>query len=113
MPEPFDIAVTRRVGTDCTVAFEGRTYSVPFALVGRRVEVRVCARHVQVLAGADIVAAHPRATAHRIVLNPGHFQGDSAEPVIAPAPWGAWARESQRSWLSRRRSAAGLVHGAR
>ena len=30
MPEPFDIAVTRRVGADCTVAFEARTYSVPF-----------------------------------------------------------------------------------
>ena len=35
MPEPFDIAVTRRVGADCTVAFEGKTYSVPFWLVGR------------------------------------------------------------------------------
>lgn len=88
MPEPFDIAVTRRVGADCTVAFEGRTYSVPFALVGQRVEVRGCARHVQILAGADIVAAHPRATAHRIVLDPGHFQGESTETVIAPAPLG-------------------------
>ena len=88
MPEPFDIAVTRRVGADCTITFEGRTYSVPFAHVGRQVEVRGCARHVQVLAGTDIVAAHPRATAHRIVLDPGHFQGESTETVIAPAPLG-------------------------
>ena len=34
MPEPFDIAITRRVGANCTIAFEVRTYSVPFALVG-------------------------------------------------------------------------------
>ena len=88
MPEPFDIAVTRRVGADFTVAFEGRTYSVPFALVGQRVEVRGCARHVQILAGSHIVAAHPRAAAHRIVLDPGHFQGESTETVIAPAPLG-------------------------
>ena len=84
-PEPFDIAVTRRVGPDCTVAFERRTYSVPFAFVGRRVEVRGCARYVQIFAGAEIVAAHPRATDHRIVLDPGHFQGESTETVIAPA----------------------------
>ena len=88
MPEPFDLAVTRRVGADYTVAFAGRTYSVPFALVGRRVEVRSCARHVQILAGADIIAAHPRAIAHRIVLDAGHFQGESTETVIAPAPLG-------------------------
>ena len=88
MREPFDIAVTRRVGADWTVAFEGRIYSVPFSLVGRQVEVRGWARHVQILAEAEIVAAHPRATAHRIVIDPGHFQGESTETVIAPAPLG-------------------------
>ncbi|MDZ7749931.1 MAG: hypothetical protein U5K43_14905 [Halofilum sp. (in: g-proteobacteria)] len=25
LPEPFDVAVTRRVAPDCTVVFEGRT----------------------------------------------------------------------------------------
>ena len=65
MPEPFDIAVTRRVGADCTVAFEGRTYSVPFALVGQRVEVRGCARHVQILATAIL----ERLLHHSHVLN--------------------------------------------
>ncbi len=88
MPEPFDIAVTRRVASDCTVAFEGRTYSVPFALLGQAVEVRGCARHVQILAGADIVAAHPRGTAERIVLDPTHFDGPSTADVVAPTPLG-------------------------
>src|SRR5690606_10725361 len=31
LPEPFDVAVTRTVDEDCTVAFEARRYSVPFA----------------------------------------------------------------------------------
>lgn len=88
LPEPFDLAVTRRVASDCTVAFEGRTYSVPFALVGQRVEVRGCARHVQILAGNDVVAAHPRATPERILLDPAHFEGESTETVRAPAPLG-------------------------
>ena len=30
LPEPFDLVAQRRVGRDSTVAFEGRTYSVPF-----------------------------------------------------------------------------------
>ncbi len=88
LPEPFDIAVTRRVAPDCTVVFEGRSYSVPFAFVGQRLEVRGCARHVQFLAGNDIVAAHPRATPERIVLDPGHFEGESTAEVLAPAPLG-------------------------
>lgn len=88
LPEPFDIAVTRRVASDCTVAFEGRTYSVPFALVGQAVEVRGCARHVQILAGAAIVAAHPRGTPERIVLDPTHFEGPSTADVVAPTPLG-------------------------
>src|SRR5262249_53436075 len=33
LPEPFDLALTRTVQRDCTVAFEGRCYSVPFLLV--------------------------------------------------------------------------------
>jgi transposase len=88
LPEPFDIAVTRRVGPDCTIAFEGRTYSVPFALLGRSVEVRGCARHVQVLSGNAIVAAHPRATPERILIDPSHFDGPSTDAVVAPVPLG-------------------------
>lgn len=88
LPEPFDVAVTRRVGADCTIAFEGRTYSVPFRHLGQTVEVRGCARHVQILAGAGIVAAHARHTPERIVLDPAHFQGESTPEVIAPVPLG-------------------------
>ena len=49
LPEPFDLVGTRRVARDCTIGFEGRRYSVPFALLGRQVEARGCAQTVQVL----------------------------------------------------------------
>ncbi len=61
LPEVFDVAVTRRVHGDCTVNFEDRTYSVPFVLVGREVEVRGCSGTVQVLCDGRVVAEHPRA----------------------------------------------------
>ena len=88
LPEPFDVAVTRRVGADATVVFEGRTYSVPFALLGRRVEVRGGAFEVQILWDAAIVATHPRATRERIVLDPAHYEGPSTATVAAPVPLG-------------------------
>lgn len=37
------------------VAFEGRSYAVPFEHVGIEVEVRGCAGKVQVLAGGKVV----------------------------------------------------------
>jgi transposase len=92
LPEPFDLVVTRTVEQGCTVAFEGRTYSVPFHLLGKRVELRGCARTVQVLHGASIVASHPRHTPERIVLDPRHYEGPSTSEVLAPLPLGKMGR---------------------
>lgn len=92
LPEPFDIVVTRTVAPDCTVVFEGRTYSVPFVLVGLRVEVRGCSEVVQVLHGARIVASHPRHTESRIVLDPQHFEGEATETILPPVPLGRMGR---------------------
>lgn len=88
LPEPFDLAVTRRVGPDCTVTFEDHAYSVPFALLGQSVEVRGCAHHVQVLAGAQVVAQHPRRTPERVVIDPDHYQGPATATVLPPPPLG-------------------------
>ena len=92
LPEPFDIAVTRRVNLDCTVNFESRAYSVPFAFVGQQVEVRGCHATVQILAGASIIAVHPRGTAERIVLAPAHFEGAATDTVLPPQPLGKMGR---------------------
>jgi transposase len=88
LPEPFDVALTRRVGIDGLVSFEGRQYSVPFGHVLTPVEVRGCAMTVQVLADNAIVAVHPRHTPHRLVIDTRHYEGASTERVTAPPPLG-------------------------
>jgi len=98
LPEPFDVAVTRPVHKDCTVRFEHRTYAVPFALVGRRVEVRGCAATVQVLADGHIVAEYPRGTAERLLIDPACYEGDATDRVLPPTPLGKMGRRLQEIW---------------
>ncbi len=88
LPEPFDVAVSRRVQRDCTVGFEGRRYSVPFALLGRQVEVRGCARTVQVVSDGEVVAEHPRGSRQRILIDPAHYEGPATDSVLPPLPLG-------------------------
>jgi transposase len=90
--EPFDCVVARRVGRDCLVSFEGRRYSVPFAWVGRLVEIRGTARDVVIYGAGTELARHPRHTAHRLVLEPTHYEGPSTAAVLAPTPLGVRAR---------------------
>lgn len=95
LPEPFDLAVTRRVNRDCTIQFEGRTYSVPFQHVGQEVEIRGGARKVVILSGAVTIAEHPRGTPERIVLDQSHFTGEATPSVIPPQPLGRMGRKLQ------------------
>jgi transposase len=88
LPEPFDDVGVRRVGTDGLVAFEGRQYSVPFAHIGERVEVRGCASTVQILKDCRVIATHRRHTPARLVIDPAHYDGPSTERVVAPPPLG-------------------------
>lgn len=90
--QPFDVALTRSVGIDGLVAFEGRQYSVPFHLVRLHVEVHGCARTVQVLHEGQVVAEHERATPERILINPAHYEGTSTDRVQAPMPLGKMAK---------------------
>jgi transposase len=92
MEEPFDCVVARRVSRDCLVSFEGRRYSVPFAWIGRTVEVRGTASRVVVYGDGRELARHPRHTRHRLVLEPTHYEGPSTATVLAPTPLGARAR---------------------
>lgn len=95
LPEPFDLVSTRMVQRDCTVGFEGRRYSVPFALLGRRVEVRGCARVVQVVSDGAVVAEHPRRSRERILIDPAHYQGEATDDVLPPTPLGRMGRKLQ------------------
>jgi len=99
LPEPFDLVATRRVSEDCLVAFEGRSYSVPFALVGEAVEVRGCAERIQVLSGGRVVASHPRHTRRRLLLESTHYEGEATETVLPPLPLGRMGRRLEEIYL--------------
>ena len=98
LPEPFDLVAQRRVARDATVNFEGRTYSVPFRFAEQLVEVRGCAGTVQVWAEGGVVAAHPRHTRHRLLIDPAHYDGPSTDRVQAPTPLGRMGRKLQELW---------------
>jgi hypothetical protein len=95
LPEPFDVVVTRGVAKDCMVAFEGRSYAVPFEHVGTEVEVRGCAGKVQVLAGGRIVREYERGTAARVLIDPSCYEGKATDRVIPPAPLGRMSNRLQ------------------
>lgn len=88
LPEPFDVALERTVGKDCTVHFEGRRYTVPFEHALARVEVRGCAGKVQILAGGGVVREYPRGTAERILIDPSCYEGEATDRVLPPPPLG-------------------------
>jgi transposase len=95
LPEPFDLVLTRTVHRDCTVNFEGRSYSVPFVLCGLTVEVRGCAGAVQVWHEGQMVAEHPRKTQERLLIDPSHYDGPGNERVPPPVPLGKMGRRLQ------------------
>lgn len=92
MVEPFDVVVARKVQRDCLISFEGRRYSVPFAWVGRRVEVRGTHARVVILGGGHEIARHARGTPQRLLLDPDHYEGLSTDRVERPTPLGRRAR---------------------
>lgn len=95
LPEPFDVVVTRPVHADSTVNFEGRSYSVPFTLVGLTVEVRGCAECVQVLHEGRVLAEHRRRSRERLLIEPAHYEGPGDERVAPPMPLGKLGRRLQ------------------
>ena len=66
----------RRVGNDCAVEVDGNAYSVPWRLIGERVEVIVAAGQVRVRHGLCEVAVHEQAQGRRQrVIEPEHLAG--------------------------------------
>jgi transposase len=92
LPRPFDVVVARRVAPDCTVRFEGRTYSVPFHLLGCEVEIFGCANEVEIRHQGALVATHRRHTSERIVIDASHYEGPASERVLPPVPLGQMGR---------------------
>jgi hypothetical protein len=73
--EPF-LREERRVGRDGFVAWERGWYGVPWTWAGQRVHVAATESTVEIWAGSERLAVHPRATRprQRLVL-PGQWAG--------------------------------------
>jgi hypothetical protein len=95
LPEPFDVALTRRVGRDGLIWFEGRQYAVPFRFAEEAVEVRGCAGVVQVWAEGRVVKQYPRGTKERLLIDPDCYEGAATDRVLAPPPLGRMGRKLQ------------------
>jgi transposase len=108
LDELFDCVVMRRVSRDCLVSFEGRRYTVPFAWVGRQVEVRGTTRDVVIWAAGRAIARHPRHTTARLVIDEAHYHGADSATVRAPTPYGGRARQQLGGDLGRVLATAAL-----
>jgi hypothetical protein len=64
---------------DCHVVIDGSYYSAPYAHAGRRLEVYLFERVVQIYAGVDLLATHVRATRKGTWrTNPAHYPPEKA-----------------------------------
>jgi transposase len=102
LPEPFDVEVVRTVGVDCLVSFEGRQYSVPFVYLRRPVTVRGLPGKVAFYYERKQIAAYPRGTDCRLLIDQGHYEGEADARVARPTPLGALGQQIvlKRSWES-------------
>jgi len=98
MPEPFDLVKSCPVHKDCTIRCEGRTYAVPFAHVGKIVEVHGCAETIRIFDpdGGKLLIAYPRRSQERILVPPHCYEGASTADVTAPRPLGRLGRRMQQ-----------------
>jgi hypothetical protein len=112
--EPFDTTVLsgHRVDRKSRVSVRGSLYSVPAAHVGKRLDARVGAERVEVLAGSVVVARHARARKGEEVLaldhylevlaiKPGAFAGATALARARAA--GVFGPVHERFWTEARR----------
>lgn len=88
MPEPFEVALTRKVRGDATVSFEGHTYSLPFRYTAHLIEIRGYPGLVRMFFQGECIASHPRGTKELLLINQEHYEGSSTARVQAPAPLG-------------------------
>lgn len=95
LPEPFDLIRTCNVHKDCTIRFEGRTYSVPFKYAYSSVEVRGCNGFIQIVDRNDgqIVKQYPRQTEQLLFVDADCYSGLQSDEVVVPERLGRVARK--------------------
>lgn len=103
LPEPFDLIKQAAVYKDCTIRFEGRTYTVPYRFAYKTVEVRGCSGFIQIVdpANGAMVKQFPRNSAELLLVDQdcyesSHEDSRAAETVPRPLPLGQMARHIEQ-----------------
>lgn len=99
MPVPFDAIKQAVVHKDCTIRFEGRTYSVPFRYALKTVEVRGCSGFVQIVDPntGETLKQYPRKTQELLLIDQDCYEPEegsdlSFQDVPRPLPLGRMAK---------------------
>lgn len=99
MPIPFDAIKQAAVHKDCTVRFEGRTYSVPYRFAGKSVEVRGCSGFIQIVDPdlGDVLKQYPRKSRELLHIDQDCYEPDRLDELASdftprPLPLGQMAR---------------------
>ena len=98
LPLPFDLIKQAAVHKDCTIRFEGRTYSVPYRYANKTVEVRGCSSIVQIIDphNGDILKQYPRQTKELLLIDQDCYEKEHIvtpeHGVPCPLPLGRMAR---------------------
>jgi hypothetical protein len=98
MPMPFELIKQAAVHKDCTIRFEGRTYSVPYRYCNKTVEVRGCSSVVQIIdpKTGTIVKQYPRKTRELLLIDQDCYEPEQAaaadHDTPRPLPLGRLAR---------------------
>ena len=98
LPEPFDLIKQAAVHKDCTIRFEGCTYSVPYRFAGASVEVHGCSGSAQIVdpqSGA-VLKQYPRQSEALLLIDQDCYEPqpmgiDDAMAMPAPLPLGQMA----------------------
>jgi transposase len=89
-PYRYERVRLRQVPADALVAIDAARYSVPVRYVGTTVAVHETAAHVELFAGPDCIARHPKAARHAVVMDPTHYAGLLRVDRPAPPPPPRW-----------------------
>lgn len=98
MPLPFDLIKRAAVHQDCTVRFEGRTYSVPYRFANKSVEIRGCSGIVQIIdpVSGVVEREYPRKTQELLLIDASCYEPTADEEtdhgVRRPLPLGRMAK---------------------
>lgn len=88
-PYRYEQVRVRRVATDALVAVGAARYSVPAEYVGTVVSVQESAEHYEFFHQDKLVARHPKAARHSVVMDPAHYAGllrVNRQAALPPAP---------------------------